>query len=491
MKKLLVSIIAVLTLVGIVQAKQATTQYERALINAAKEGNAAQVRGLLEAGTDPNVTDNRDGSTPLMHGAKQSSVIVDMLLYAGADISATDNKGCTALIYSFMNIGPQANAIRQRLLKENPDVTTICTPLGYTSEELLYAPVYHDATALSFAIADNDMDGVKLLLKHGADVNAPLFHLPLTTALLSKEKGSSKMVELLLNEGANPWLQDMMGAYSGTCSSGKITVEEDAKCALITKAKSAMKAQHKKDENLYQAAKDGNAKKVKKLLTQGANPNYAPSTLVYNTPLTITQSTEVAQALVNGGANINRRDGDGATPLFNVKTAEIAKVLINAGADVNARHAFWSQTPLFKVDSVEKAQVLINAGANVNARDSEGATPLFYAKTADIAKALIKAGADVKATDNTKANALFNAKANNRTEVATLLERYGLTTTGDQKKTIAKIHANQELRKAREEARKAQQSANDDGESLGKTFLKGVAQAGAATLQYGIENNKF
>ena len=491
MKKLVTSLFAILLLVGVGNAKQASTQYERALINAAKEGNASQVRGLLEAGTDPNVTDEH-GNTPLIYGAKESAAIVDMLLYAGADISATDNKGCTALIYSFMNIGPQANAIRQRLLKENPDVTTICTPLGYTSEELLYAPVYHDATALSFAIADNDMDGVKLLLKHGADVNAPLFHLPLTTALLSKEKGSSKMVELLLNEGANPWLRDMMGGYSGgPCTSSKITVEEDAKCALITKAKSATKAQHKKDENLYQAAKDGNAKKVKKLLTQGANPNYAPSTLVYNTPLTITQSTEVAQALINGGANVNRRDGNGTTPLFNVKNVDVVKVLISAGADVNSRQTYRSQTPLFKVDSVEKAQVLINAGANVNARDSEGATPLFYAKTADIAKALIKAGADVKATDNTKANALFNAKANNRTEVATLLERYGLTTTGEQNKTIAKIHANQELRKAREEARKAQQSANDDGESLGKTFLKGVAQAGAATLQYGIENNKF
>ena len=47
MKKLVTSLFAVLLLVGVGNAKQATTQYERALINAAKEGNASQVRGLL------------------------------------------------------------------------------------------------------------------------------------------------------------------------------------------------------------------------------------------------------------------------------------------------------------------------------------------------------------------------------------------------------------------------------------------------------------
>ena len=183
------------------------------------------------------------------------------------------------------------------------------------------------------------------------------------------------------------------------------------------------------------------------------------------------------------------RDGDGTTPIFNVKTVEIAKVLINAGADVNARQAFWNQTPLFKVDSVEKAQVLIKAGADVNARDSEGATPLFYAKTADIAKALIKAGADVKATDNTKANALFNAKANKRTEVATLLERYGLTLNNAwENKTIAKIHLNQQKREAEEELKKAQQPAEEEKEGMGKTLMKGLLNAANDTANYAIQN---
>ena len=124
MKKILVSAVALLILVGIGNAKPAETKYELALINAAKEGNASQVRGLLEAGTDPNVTDEA-GNTPLIYGAKESAAIVDMLLYAGADVNAKGENGITALINSFSVLGPEANTIRTRLLKAKPDVNAV------------------------------------------------------------------------------------------------------------------------------------------------------------------------------------------------------------------------------------------------------------------------------------------------------------------------------------------------------------------------------
>ena len=133
MKKLVTSLFAILLLVGVGNAKQATTQYERALINAAKEGNASQVRGLLEAGTDPNVTDEH-GNTPLIYGAKESAAIVDMLLYAGADVNAKGENGITPLINSFAVTGPEANTIRTRLLKAKPDVNAV----AYVSQGRLH-----------------------------------------------------------------------------------------------------------------------------------------------------------------------------------------------------------------------------------------------------------------------------------------------------------------------------------------------------------------
>ena len=525
MKKLVISLFVVLLLVGVGNARQATTQYERALINAAKEGNASQVRGLLEAGTNPNVKDE-NGRTPLYMAAqyptKDSLVIADMLIYAGtdvndktstmvtplevafyknnlpvvnrlltaganvnvngfsgktplmfavktnldlvnkvlssgADVNAKDENDGTALIYSFIHIGPEASAIRQRLLKANPDVNVIYRDAQLQNDK---DPIYSNATALSYAIADNDIEAVKLLLKHGADVNAPLYHLPLTTALLSKEPGSSKIVELLLNAGANPWTHDFMVADLSACRfKDYMVAEADEKCALITKARAATKAQHTKDDKLYYAAKDGNLKKVQKLLAQGANPNYVNNSYHdTNSPLAVTQSAEVAQALIDAGAN------------------------------VNANNNTSKRTPLFSVNSVEKAKVLIKAGADVNAHDYNNATPLFYAKTVDIAKALINAGASVNAKDNQAHNALVQTKIDKNTEVATFLERYGLTTTNKDARTIEKVHLTQEELDAKHELWKAQQG---EEENVGKTFLKGVAEAGAATLQYGIENNKF
>ena len=119
MKKILVSVVALLTLVGVGNAKPAETKYELALINAAKEGNAAQVRGLLEAGTDPNVTDIK-GNSPLIYAAQKDLASVDMLLYAGADINQADNDGITPLFVSVLY--SPAN-IRARFLKEkyNPN----------------------------------------------------------------------------------------------------------------------------------------------------------------------------------------------------------------------------------------------------------------------------------------------------------------------------------------------------------------------------------
>ena len=590
MKKLVTSLFAVLLLVGVGNARQATTQYERALINAAKEGNASQVRGLLEAGTDPNVT-NETGMTPLhmvaWYAKQNSLVITDMLLYAGADVNAKNAEGttplmlafennlslvdrlltagadvnvhgtngktplmyaakmnlalvnkllsmgadvnakadysCTPLIFSFIGVGPEAKAIRERILKARPDVNAVCQPTKATTggpDLSIGAPGYVDATALSVAIADNDMEGVKLLLKHGADVNALLnFKMPLTTALFSKEPGSSKMVELLLNAGANPWWK---GLTDSPCDDTNASVtEKEEKCQLIAKARTATQAQYKKDEALRWAVQKENLKKVKKLLAKGANPNsYFLLTHLYNA-----KNAEITQALIDAGADINARNGYalrradvektkvlikaganvnipdvmfGQTPLFTAD-AQKAQLLIDAGANVN-----WTdlsgRTPLFGIEDAEKVQVLVKAGANVNARDPSGSTPLCYAKTAEAAKALINAGADLKVRNLRGENLLYCAKTQGSKDVATFLERYGLTLNSEEQKSLrdfqkwkdtqaAQMEAFRAQRQAEREAQKAQQqpAAKEEG-GVGKTLMKGLLNAAEDTANFAIQN---
>ena len=589
MKKLNLLILVSLVCVGLVQAKVATTQYEKALINAAKEGNASQVRGLLEAGTNPNVTDENamtplhmvagyakqnglvitdmllyakadvnaknasgttplmlafdnnpslvdrllaagadvnvhgtNGKTPLMYAAKTSLALVNKLLSMGADVNAKEDHSCTPLIFSFIGVGLEAKAIRERILQAKPDVNAVCEPSPSTTggpDLRMGDPMGGEATALTLAIADNDMEGVKLLLKYGADVNVPLsWKLPLTTAQLSQEPGSSKMVELLLNAGANPWWK---GLADSPCSNTTSVTEKEEKCQLIVNARTATKAQYKKDDALRWAVRNGNLKKVKKLLAKGANPNsFFLQTHLLNAP-----NAEIAQALIDAGANVNAKNAEalhkadvektkvlikaganvnipdvlfGQTPLFTAD-AQKAQLLIDAGANVN-----WTdlrgRTPLFDIEDAEKVQVLVKAGADVEARDPSGSTPLCYAKTVEAAKALINAGADLKVRNRRGENLLYCAKAHGSKDVATFLERYGLTLNSEEQKSLkdfqkwqdtqnAKMEALRAQRQAEREAQKAQQQpAAKDDDGLGKTLMKGLLNAAQDTANFAMQN---
>jgi ankyrin repeat protein len=148
---------------------------------------------------------------------------------------------------------------------------------------------------------------------------------------------------------------------------------------------------------------------------------------------------EAAQALLDGGADINQRSGgDHTTPLLIASINgefDVAKMLIERGADVNMTadngeaplfaviNAFWTPKSRHpepadymhqKTTYMELVQQLIDKGANVNQRltynvwhielgsgylalDWTGATPFFRAADAldvDLMKLLVKNGAD-------------------------------------------------------------------------------------------------
>jgi hypothetical protein len=55
---------------------------------------------------------------------------------------------------------------------------------------------------------------------------------------------------------------------------------------------------------------------------------------------------KAAKQYLDGGADVNAKDGNGRTPLFNVYTKEIVELLIAEGADVNAKDKSGN-TPLY------------------------------------------------------------------------------------------------------------------------------------------------
>jgi len=98
---------------------------------------------------------------------------------------------------------------------------------------------------------------------------------------------------------------------------------------------------------------------------------------------------EIAQTLIEQGADLNAEDYYGGTPMYwamKFGHDKIARALIEHGADLSAK-PYGGTTPLhftarYCHDKV--ALILIEHGVDVNAKDIEGNTPLDYVGEGDV-----------------------------------------------------------------------------------------------------------
>jgi len=133
---------------------------ERTLWYAAWSGNLRLTRELLAEGDDPNVGVN--GRTPLMEAVDEPGqffddareAVVHALLVAGADVTARDPDGWTALHFA-----------------GRADVRAIELLLSAGADP--HARTGDGTTPLHLAAADNNVDAARALIAAGADPAGP------------------------------------------------------------------------------------------------------------------------------------------------------------------------------------------------------------------------------------------------------------------------------------------------------------------------------
>jgi len=185
-------------------ARNVALDINHLLFVAAGAGSADCARHLLRVGADPNyvrpVLNRADvhskGHTPLDAACREGSgIVAEMLLAAGADPNHCASKwGMLAI--QFCALGDwtygRSNCMKY-LLKYRANIDAL--------DEI-------GCTALWLASWCGTYESVKTLLKAGADPNkiAPLYGTPLMAAAERSEAFSYKIVEILLQHGANVML---------------------------------------------------------------------------------------------------------------------------------------------------------------------------------------------------------------------------------------------------------------------------------------------
>jgi ankyrin len=299
--------------------------------DAVLQGKKEVVRALLLKGVDVNIP-QVDGTTALHWAVRADDLeMTDLLLRAGARVSATNRDGATPMQLASLN---GSAAMIGRLLKAGVDVNS---PLSSSGD-----------TTLMLAARTGKPEAVKLLLDSGAKVDARETWGDTTALMWAVAEGNHAVVRLLIDRGADVNLRSrFVPSATGRGFEGATPVVARANQPAEDNASGSLTP-------LMFAAREGDLESARMLVAAGADINVrggdgkdALGLAVFN------GGYDVASFLIDNHANVNQADAQRFTPLFwavdrrNMETAPnfpwivtadplpLIEKLLNAGADVN------------------------------------------------------------------------------------------------------------------------------------------------------------
>ena len=254
-----------------------------------------------------------------------------------------------------------------------------------------------------------------------------------TTLIKAAEEGHKKLVEILLDYGANWFLANIYPQDSDGNTTLMWATEEGHKdvVEMLLNKGAAVNAQNKYGNTaLMWAAYNGNKELVKLLLGKGSNINaqdkFGRTALYYAMKKS---QKETVKMLLDSGADINTKDEKGCTLLIwatNNDLKEIVVFLLDKDADVNAQDKdgwtalLWAALKGYK----DVVKMLLDKGAVVNTHSREGNPALIKAAEEghkEVVKMLLDKRAAVNAQDKDGWTALLRAALKGHKDVAEML----------------------------------------------------------------------
>ncbi len=346
------------------------------LVEAARRGDWTSTLALVKQGVDVNVR-HPDGATALTWAVYHDNLAaIDRLIAAGANVNVASEHGETPLSVACRN---RSTAAALRLLKAganpnlaNSDGETVLMAIAdmggdgaADNLDLAKLLIAHGAqvdarealtgqTALMWAAVRGDLPVAKALVAAGADIHATT-RAGSTPLHFAVQQGAMPVAQLLLDAGANP---------NATMTARQIDQEAQAYVEVLTGVTPLWLATTIRHEALGAL-----------LLERGANPNAGQYRGIPPLHFAVQGRMEsLTRALLKHGANPNARAPESAYPpkggnenLIGHKTFYLMPV----GA-----------TPYFlaaQIRDAETMRLLLAAGADPKIPDAEGTTPLMAA----------------------------------------------------------------------------------------------------------------
>lgn len=396
------------------------------IADAAMEGDLEAIRELIRGGGDVNEA-QADGMTALHWAADRGDVeLALLLLEAGADPSAVTRIGAHTPVLVAARRGH--DAVLQTLLEAGADPNARTSTAG--------------TSALHFAAAAGTPDAVRLLVEHGADVNAREASHEHTPLMFAAAANHAETIRTLLEAGADPDLTNRVDDMAAISQEDSRLQQQRNERVQWERARDEAIARGEEvpEEPVFEEPAPAEQPRQQE---EGSVLGYAGLIGKYGgfTAAHLAArdgQREAMDALMAGGADINKQSGDGSTPLL-VATInghwDLAMHLLDMGADPNIAsnagatplygvinlqwipHAFYPQPSnqqSQQVGYLEAMEKLLEAGADPNVRltrhlwyktynfnllgvDTQGATPFWraaYGTDVPAMRLLLEHGAD-------------------------------------------------------------------------------------------------